>query len=73
MSAPDVFGLVVRSIGLLMCLFGLWQIVGIRSPDKSYQRADYVTALILFLIVGLALLAGADHIVRFSYGDIAAN
>ena len=75
MQAPDLFGVFVRVGGLGMIVvmgFDLFHVL-LRLLGISYQETPPMAALLVgaggWLFFGIALLGGADKIVRIAYGD----
>lgn len=74
MSAPVAFGLTVRIVGLLVCLYGLYQFMRVAvillavGPDALPIGLPLVTAA-CSILVGYYLLRGAALIQRIAYGD----
>jgi hypothetical protein len=74
MNAKDIFGVIVRTIGLGCISYGLryamsWIYVLARpnSVGESWTGLDYLICGVLFLAMGFFLLRGADCVVRFAY------
>lgn len=80
MKPPDVFGIVVRSFGLYLVIWGLWNILSLAIEVVSLLAAllnddslDLLTKLYYLLsgtgaiLVGFFLLARADAVVRWAY------
>jgi hypothetical protein len=74
MTARELFGVVIRSIGTVCILLGLGRLVFILELpfySAGQFRADYIdpVAMTTFYIgVGIALLFESNWIVRFFYG-----
>ena len=74
MQPRAVFGIVVRSFGLMSLVYAIWNIGFAFSDAMGYAaRADamlrdYVTSVATFVAMGVTLLRGADVIVAFAYG-----
>ena len=75
MKARQVFGVLVRTFGLTLTLYGLYdgfytvmRLIGIPTP---YQVAPLTTAVVgcVFLLVGVMLTRWAEWVVRFAYGS----
>jgi len=67
MKPSDAFGVVVRSIGLLLFLQGIAMcLVAVGAPGM-------ILLAIPALVVGLWLLRGAQFIVSFAYPDETAE
>jgi hypothetical protein len=78
MKAPDIFGVVVRTIGLWLIIWGLWQMLG--GVDSFIENlfsesSDNVPAYSYFFygvpafIFGAICLFLADWIVKITYRD----
>lgn len=73
MSARDVFGIVVRFVGLSLLIFALWYLIygiatvaGFPEQAKGYKYAYFITGA-FFLLASLYLLRGAPLLMRYSY------
>jgi len=66
MKTEDIFGLIIRTAGLLMAVSGI-------STACRWLHATAVRDVILFgvpyVAITVYLLRGAPHLVRFSYPD----
>lgn len=73
MSAPDIFGICVRVIGLLIAIYGFWCIPFafqgrfFSVQDDDYESSDYLTGGITLAAIGLALLFGAKYLSEWTY------
>jgi len=75
MKARDIFGLVVRVIGMFALLFSLWYLAFaiafssglLHDTTQDTATAAYYTFGIPAFIVGIVLLRFGRQIVRFSY------
>ena len=79
MSPRDLFGVVVRTAGLLLCLYGLsvvfaigWRVLvfTIFAQPQRYRPATMFLEVSYgagWLLLGFLLLSRADGIVRFAY------
>jgi len=67
MKAKDVFGLVIRMLGVVGVLWGCSYLVGVHP--EGYTLYHYLVAGVVTLALGLYFLRGAPHIVRFAYPD----
>ncbi|HMO03164.1 MAG TPA: hypothetical protein PKC67_10020 [Kiritimatiellia bacterium] len=80
MKPSDVFGIVVRTFGLYLIIWGLWNILSLAIEVVSLLAAlindeslDLLTKLYYLLsgtgatLVGFFLLARADAVVRWAY------
>ncbi len=74
MQPREAFGVMVRSLGLFGVCYALWNLgfafsdaIGFTArPDVSAR--EYVAGMVTFMAIGIALLCGADSIVRYAYG-----
>jgi hypothetical protein len=75
MKPRDAFGVVVRSAGLLLLMFGLYELMGsvyvMLTPDKPHAASAAVAAIYgaVSVVGSLVLLKGAPRLVRFCYGE----
>ena len=74
MEGFEAFGVVVRTIGLLIMLYGVWFIwfaaavsFGKATPHADTEGKDYWTSGIAFVLVGSVLLMQADKVVKIAY------
>lgn len=70
MKAKEIFGIIVRVVGLLALVSGLgaaYAAFGMLSFGRLLARA--LLYGIPYLLVSLYLLRGAPHLVRFSYPE----
>ena len=74
MKPSDVFGIIVRTIGVLMLvsagsyfLFGLAEAVGIVMEDSPQEMKAYFVGGSGSAVAAFVLLRGASWFVRFSY------
>jgi hypothetical protein len=81
MRPNDIFGLIVRTIGLFILLYGVWmftygfvQRFGLLPESEHAEARTYLIAGTLWLVIGGLLLRKADGLVRFAYpGNDAAE
>lgn len=84
MKARDIFGIVIRLLGVVLLLYGLWylayaiaELCGL-PQDSPGEMAAYFTAGVPATLIGVLFVRCARQIVRFSYprdrddSDIAA-
>lgn len=78
MKAKEIFGLILRVVGLVSLMYGGWYLLSSLyfltwppEPQDSVMRQYFVTGVI-YVIVALYLLRGAPHILRFAYGKTDA-
>lgn len=77
MTGKELFGVIVRTLALLCCLWGFWNLlwgfltganlVPLVPPEESAR--GYFLQGIAFLIVGGFFLRNASIFVRFAYHD----
>ena len=75
MSPKEIFGLVIRVLGLLLSILGVWYLIStvsaLVSPETPGTNPfhEYLIWALIFLAAGLYFLRGAPHIIRFSYPE----
>ena len=74
MKGQDLFGLILRVLGLLLLIYGLWylwyaagQAFGGYPRDRDDEAKIYLASGLIALFLGLIVIRGARAIVRFSY------
>jgi hypothetical protein len=75
MKARDIFGIIVRSIGICAMLYSLWYLafgvavlVGLLADERhTTEEGAYFISGIVGFVVGIVLLRFGREIVRFSY------
>jgi hypothetical protein len=73
LTARDLFGVVVRTFGVVMVLWGLYTLtylVNVRAlyaPAGGQPMGSFLVTAAFWLVAGLALLRG-EWLVRFAYG-----
>jgi len=74
MKPSDIFGVVVRTIGLCLMLYALWYLLfavaevgGILAEQSPGEERVYFLNGLGALIVALFLMRGGRRITRFSY------
>ncbi len=75
MKAKEIFGLILRVVGLFGLLYGgfyllscLYILTG--SPAREgFGLRQYFLAGVVYVLVGLYFLRGAPHLLRFAYGQ----
>ena len=73
MEAKELFGVVVRTLGLVIVLYGSWNVVfGFGRLARAIASSRNPTRLyfftgVFFIVVGVLLISGADSIVAASY------
>lgn len=71
----ELFGVVVRTVGLILCLWGVYSFFYATAAvllrfNPGYANPTTVLFGVAYLLAGLALLKG-DWIVNFAYGRAA--
>jgi hypothetical protein len=73
MQARDLFGVVIRTLGVFSFIYALYDLfylvtdlLGVEHKEYHDPAAVLATA-IFFLLVGTALIGGAEPIVRLAY------
>lgn len=76
MKARDVFGIVIRSIGIVILILGVWYLAfGVAQAcgvpqDTPGEMANYFVSGLPSCLLAVVFLRCARQIVRFSYpGD----
>jgi hypothetical protein len=75
MKPKDVFGLVVRTVGLALVPWSLWYlmwaVLSVAHPEKQDGPYDWTWLFqgVVWGALALGLLYGAPYLVRFSYRD----
>lgn len=74
MKASDLFGVIVRTIGLLAVINGAWYLVfgfldgaGAIAETTPGESKTYFASGVPFVVGGCFLIRGADLLVRFAY------
>jgi len=72
MQPSDVFGIVVRVLGLTLTVYSLWSLITNIAISLSVPGVDgitvwFVVTAIVGIVVGLYFLRGAPRLLRFSY------
>jgi hypothetical protein len=72
LTAPDAYGVVVRSFGLLLSAFGLWYVVyaffSMLNPlRESATQLMYAAWGAVLMGIGVAMMRRADWFVSFAY------
>ena len=76
MNASDVFGVIVRTIGLLVLLAALWQIAVALLTLVAGGPGNALALLlsgIPALLLGLWLLSGAKFLIAYAYPKKETN
>jgi hypothetical protein len=76
MTPKDIFGIILRAAGLFILRLSLWlfydYMLWYRTPNAAMKPFDpslYMGWGIAYLVLGLYLLAGAPHLLRFAYRE----
>ena len=75
MKARDIFGIIVRSIGICAMLYSLWYLafgiavlLGVLADQRhTTEEGAYFISGILGFVIGIVFLRFGREIVRFSY------
>ena len=73
LTGRDLFGVVVRTSGLMICLWALYTLLyyfyvqAFNAPTEGRQSGLFVAQGVIFLLFGSALLRGG-WLVRLAYG-----
>jgi hypothetical protein len=72
MEPKELFGVIVRTFGLSMTIYGLWYLVyGIAQAaslsEPTYPTGDFVISGAACTLMGAFLLLAAGVVVRFAY------
>jgi hypothetical protein len=68
MSSRQVFGVVVRTLGLLIILAGGYTFASSVLFRAHFPWHVYLVAGLVYLAAGAVLMWGAEWFVRFAYG-----
>lgn len=74
MKAKDVFGLVIRVLGVVGVLWGCFYLMSViyylmGVHPEGYTLYHYLVAGVVTMALGIYFLRGAPHIVRFAYPE----
>ena len=74
MKPHDVFGILVRMVGLALFLFGGWYIVfalsvlvGVEKASNTDEMSAYFFDGVIYVLVSLYFLRGAPLLMRFCF------
>jgi len=67
MNYRDLFGVILRTIGIGCLIHASWYAPGIVTPATTYTSGDYLVPTAIDVGVGALLLFRADWIVLLSY------
>jgi hypothetical protein len=65
MNAPDLFGVIVRTVGLCTGCYSLYVAAWMLYPGE-YDIQDYLTSSMCLMAIGLILFLGANLIVTMT-------
>ncbi|HUR53050.1 MAG TPA: hypothetical protein VMZ71_02885 [Gemmataceae bacterium] len=74
----DIFGVVVRTFGLAMVLWGMYTLaylvnaLAVKAPMAGQPVGSFLFTAAFWMTGGLALLRG-EWVVRFAYGPLPAG
>jgi len=74
MTARELFGVIVRAIGVFVAVYGTYTlsytVAHFLYPEMPVHSSSAALAMAggIYLLIGLLLLGCADLIVRFAYG-----
>jgi hypothetical protein len=74
MQPRDLFGVSVRFLGLISCVYGVYDLFFAGAQLVGFQfHDDYPAGLVIitagfFLVLGFALIRNAEWLVRIAYG-----
>ena len=72
MKSSEIFGLVVRCVGLFLVLAGLSKLyLGVIFMFQSFalESFNHILSGVLCLLLGLCVLRGTKQIVSFTYSE----
>jgi hypothetical protein len=78
LTARDLFGVVVRTMGVVMVLWGLYTLAyvinvrAVNAPTEGQPVESFLITAAFWLVAGTALLRG-EWLVRLAYGGGAAE
>ena len=77
MKPKDIFGIIVRVIGLVLLIYAIWfliygfaTIMGYSEVNVGYKVSYFISGT-TFLLLSLYLLRGAPLLVKYSYPEKA--
>ena len=76
MPGQRLFGVVIRTCGLICCLWGFWNLLwaffqGAGLVTITEDTREYFLQGVAFFLVGLFLMrSAAPYLLRFSYPDV---
>jgi hypothetical protein len=72
-NAKDIFGIILRVIGVGYVGYGLHYVLSLgyvamhHNASAEWSSFDYLLAGVYYLFIGLCLLRGSRYVVRFAY------
>ena len=69
MNPRDAFGVVVRSLGLIVMVYSIWSGVTVLIPSDGFSGENYFVAVVAGAVIGFVLMFSADRIVIAVYGS----
>jgi hypothetical protein len=72
MRGRDLFGVVVRSVGLTYAAYGIYLAMFAISPGE-YASSDYLVAVGGAVVAGVALMMAAEWIASIAYWNAQAD
>ena len=73
MKPKDLFGVLVRAIGVVLAVFALWflayageLLLGLPG-ETPHEHIENLVSAVLAAVVAVYLIRGAPHLVRFAY------
>ena len=69
LNGPEIFGALVRTIGLYWFSYGLNTAVSAMSPAPGFSIGSYIACGAAQMIVGISLMFKADGVVSTCYAD----
>ena len=73
MSPRDAFGVVVRSLGLIVIVYSIWSAVTLLIPMGRFSSENYFVAVVAGAVIGFLLILSADRIVNAAYGSLPVS
>ena len=70
MNPRDAFGVVVRSLGLIVIVYSIWSGVTVLIPVEGFSSENYLVAVVAGVVIGIVLILAADRIVNAAYGSL---
>lgn len=73
MSAPELFGVVVRAIGFYYVVGGIYGALGALTPSAGFGPADYIKPALVEFGLGFIVMALAVPIAMLAYRTYAKD